>query len=241
MQFFMMDEMNSKSDACFCPCCETEVSAFRNWSPEYQNVVCPACDSHPRHRLFWLFVERHGLLRGSRLTVLHFAPETVLRRRLSSIPDLTYCTADLEQPGVDVLLDVTSLPYRNECVDVVLCSHVLSSVNQDRVVLRELFRILKPGGWAWLQVPLDNWSATTLEDPTVTDPRERERLYWDEHNVRRYGRDFADRVRTAGFSFVEEDFTRGLDAEQARRYGLHPEETLYFGTRGNHVAWPFRQ
>lgn len=217
----------------FCACCDTECPAFLDWSPDYRNVVCPNCDSHPRHRLFWMFVQQRGLLRGKDLRVLHFAPEPMLRRLISSSPGVvTYTTGDREQPGVDIWLDVTGLPCPDECFDVVLCSGVLSVVPEDRMALSELFRVLRPGGWAWIQVGLDNERATTLEDQ-VDDPKERERLYWDEHNIRRYGRDFADRVRAAGFSFVEEDFTRkNLSPDEARRCGLDPAETLYFGTRG---------
>src|SRR5262245_28509301 len=216
----------------FCPCCATGFPVFLDWSPEYRNVVCPNCNSHPRHRVFWLSVQQSGLLRGRDLKLLHFAPEGIIRRLVCSFSNITYITADREQGDVDVWLDVTKLPCLDQCVDVVLCSHVLTVVPEDQVALRELFRILRPGGWAWLQVSLNDEIATTLEDPALASPQERKRLFRDEHNIRLYGRDFADRVRSAGFTFVEEDFTRkNLSPAEAARYGLDPRETLYFGTR----------
>src|SRR5262249_4212635 len=113
---------------CYCPCCDTEFPAFLDWSPDYRNVVCPNCDSHPRHRVFWLSVQQSGLLHGKNLKLLHFAPEGILRRLVSSSADITYITADREQVNVDVWLDVTMLPCPDQCFDVVLCSHVLSAV-----------------------------------------------------------------------------------------------------------------
>src|ERR1700754_3679655 len=98
------------SDTCFCPCCERDVPGFRDWSADYRNVVCPICDSNPRHRLFWFFVKQQGLLRGADIRVLHFAPEGALRPLLSSLPNVRYSTADIERPDVDVLLDVRKLP-----------------------------------------------------------------------------------------------------------------------------------
>jgi SAM-dependent methyltransferase len=226
--------------ACYCPCCETGIPAFLDWSDTYRNVLCPTCASHPRHRLFWLFAEERGLFRSGTSRVLHFAPEPVLRRLVSAAPHAAYTTADLEQEDVDVLLDVTGLPFADARFDIVLCSHVLNVVPRDAAALGELHRVLRPGGWAWLQVSLDDALATTFEDPSLTDPDDRRRLCWDEHNVRRYGRDFADRVRAAGFEFVEVDYTgTRLRPDQASRFGLHAGETLYFGTRGEVAGAPF--
>jgi SAM-dependent methyltransferase len=225
-------DASKESLPCFCPCCQTKFSEFRDWSESYRNVECPNCLSHPRHRLFWLYLTRRGLLEGDGLRVLHFGPERTLRTLLSALPNLVYTTVDRDRPFVDARVDITAIPFPDRCFDVVLCSHVLEHVREDALALREVFRVLEVGGWAWLQVPIDRASATTQEDPNVTSPEERKRLYRESDHLRLYGRDFADRVRAAGFAFVEDPFVRtDLAPSDLRKFGLFAWETLFIGER----------
>jgi ubiquinone/menaquinone biosynthesis C-methylase UbiE len=68
-----------------------------------------------------------------------------------------------------------------------VCCHVLEHVDDDMIAMKEFYRVLKPRGWAILQVPIDYGRADTFEDSNITDPKEREnylgqcdhlRLYW---------------------------------------------------------------
>jgi len=210
-----------------------EFPAFLDWSEDFTGVVCPSCESHPRHRLFCLFAEARGLLREERPSILHVAPEAMLKRLFPPECQIEYVTADLYRTGVDVRLDIAAAPFRDQSFDIILCSHVLEVVADDRDALGELYRMLKPGGWVWLQVSMDYSSPTTLEDSAVIDPEERLRLYGHETCARLYGRDFGDRVRAAGLSLTESAYARdSLSHEQVRRYGLDRSKLLFFGTRG---------
>lgn len=151
-------------------------------------------------------------------------------------PNLDYTTTDLLDPSVDINFDITQIPYPDNTFDVILCSHVLEHVSDDAAAMRELLRILKPGGWALLQVPIDIYRNETLEDPAITSPEDRLQFYWQEDHVRLYGLDYKDRLAKAGFILKLEDYSKNLDAELVERYGLDRLETLYFGVKPRAIA-----
>lgn len=131
-------------------------------------------------------------------------------------------SADLSRPRARVHTDITAIPFLESSFDVILCSHVLEHVADDGKAMRELFRVLKPGGWAVLLVPVDSRREETFEDPTVVAPTERERLFGQADHVRLYGRDFPSRLEKAGFTVRVEDYRSELGEARARRYGLRP-------------------
>jgi SAM-dependent methyltransferase len=183
-----------------CPVCE---KMFRRFAPfgvdgRRSDAMCPHCGSLERHRLLWLFFERKtDLFDGRPKSMLHIAPERCLVPRLRKRLGIGYITADLHDPAADVQLDVTDIHYPPDNFDVIYCSHVLEHVPDDRKALKQMQRVLKPDGWAVIMVPIT--TNTTYEDPTVTDPRERRRLFGQNDHVRRYGRDFVSRLLDAGF------------------------------------------
>lgn len=184
----------------WCPVCERSSSRFREFgNPPRADAQCPRCGALERHRLVWLYFQRRtDLFDGRPKRVLHVAPELCLQPRLRRRLGSGYLTADLESPRAAVRMDVTDIRYPDESFDVVFCSHVLEHVPDDRRAMREFFRVLKGGGWAILLVPIT--AAATFEDPAVTDPAERLRLFGQEDHVRRYGPDYVDRLREAGFA-----------------------------------------
>jgi SAM-dependent methyltransferase len=203
-----------------CPVCDWR---FREFLPHglvpRRNARCPRCSSLERQRLLYLYLERRTTFFQDRLRVLHFAPEPYFQR-FGSLRNLEVVTADLSYPTVDVNLDITALPLRDGAFDVVLCSHVLEHVPDDRAAMREIHRVLKPGGWAVLMVPWDRARAETFEDPSVSEPADRERLFGQRDHVRLYGADYVERLEQAGFNVTEDELVRELDRD---RYGLLDE------------------
>src|SRR5262249_15782570 len=114
------------------------------------------------------------------------------------------------------------MPLRDESVDVILCSHVLEHVADDRRAMREMHRVLRPGGWAIVLVPIRKNQQTTFEDPDVVSPEERTRLFGQADPVRRYGRDIKTRLEDAGFAVTPENYTQELSEETRYRHGLKP-------------------
>lgn len=210
-----------------CPCCGARLRSFRPFGlaprPEAR---CPVCLSLERHRLVYLYMkQRTDLFSGSRnRLMLHVAPEPQLSRLFQKVESLRYISGDLGDLGI-VSMDVTAIPFPDEVFDAVYCSHVLEHVVDDRRAMRELCRVMKPNGWAILQVPIT--APSTVEDPSVVEASERLRLYGQEDHVRRYGLDYEDRLRESGFSVTGETFARSLGAEQAIFFGITPDETIF--------------
>jgi SAM-dependent methyltransferase len=192
---------------------------------------CPRCGASERHRHLWLYLQNSTNLFSEPLRVLHFAPEWIIQKKLRRCPNLDYISADIDPHSAMVKMDITDITYPDHAFDVVLCSHVLEHVSDDRKAIRELYRVLKPGGWAAVLVPLDHGRATTLEDPTVVLPEDRERLFWQADHFRLYGRDFKNRLEQAGFTVAVDSYRPEPKAEIARRFGLKPQDEIYVCTK----------
>jgi SAM-dependent methyltransferase len=213
----------------FCPLCESGVRLFlpHKWSRRHLRVVCPVCFSHTRHRQAWLFLkQKTNLFDASPKRLLHFAPETMLVEKFRALPGLDYLSTDLDSPHAMAHMDITALDCEAESFDAVYCSHVLEHVPDDRKAMAEIHRVLRPGGWALVQVPLS--TDATQEDPSITDPRERQRLYGQRDHVRFYGLDIVERLEAAGFAVQT---VKGADLasnEDCQRYGFLPAAALLF-------------
>ena len=167
-----------------------------------------------------------GAARGAG-SLLHFAPEWCLEQRLRPRVGPGYTSADLEPGKADRVLDLMGLALPDAAFDASICSHVLEHVEDDAVAMRELRRVLVPGGWAIVMVPLDLSRASTYEDPTKVTPEERRAAFWQHDHVRLYGRDLADRLAGAGFDVTVIVPADLVGPELATRYGLMPEERVF--------------
>jgi SAM-dependent methyltransferase len=215
-----------------CPCCEQLFDRFLPYGVNPRpNAYCPGCGSLERHRLLWLYLESKTDFFSAPLRVLHFAPEAALSNPFAAMQNLQYVSADVESPLAMRKLDITSIPLADNAVDVIICYHVLEHVPDDRKAMAELYRVLAPGGFAVLQVPLDTGRAETYEDPTVTRPEDRLRLFGQNDHVRIYGRDYKDRLESAGFRVRVDDFVKGFSSRTVRTFGLTEAEDLYVCTK----------
>lgn len=160
---------------------------------------------------------------------MHIAPEQCFMKYFEKQHEDKYITADIESPLAKVKMDVHDIPFENNTFDVAMCNHVMEHVEDDIKAMSEIYRVLKPGGWAILQVPFFSPLAeTTFEDKSITDPKERERIYGQDDHVRLYGKDYPDRIGQAGFEVIEDRFIDELGPELIKKYALPPNETIYF-------------
>ncbi len=212
-----------------CPSCGTK---YRKLLPygrveSRANALCPSCLTLERHRLLLLFLKERTNFFTDKLKVLHVAPEYPFIERFDQLPNLDYITGDIESPLAKVKMDVHDIPFEENTFDAVICNHVLEHVESDYKVMGEFLRVLKPGGWAILQCPIDYSLEETYEDPSITDPLEREKAFGQDDHVRMYGRDYGKRLQKGGFEVTEDKFAEEL-GDLATRYCIQKEEIIYF-------------
>ena len=213
-----------------CPVCGKHFRKFLpyGYGKAMDNRLCPNCLSLERHRLIWLYLKQRSNIFEDHLKVLHFAPEQPFLKRFKALKNLDYTTADLDSPIADLHLDVTNIDLPDNQYDVVICNHVLEHVNDVNKAFSEIKRILKPGGWAILMVPI-NPNVDTWEDPTITDPEERKRNFGQYDHVRQFGRDYAQVLEKAGFTVDADRIYYDLTDEQRERMRLaRPGEELIY-------------
>jgi predicted SAM-dependent methyltransferase len=122
--------------------------------------------------------------------------------------------------------DVQQIPLESNSVDVIICNHLLEHVEDDRLAMRELHRILRPGGWGIMLVPEDRSRATTFEDDTITDAEERTRIFGQYDHRRIYGRDYDERLRDVGFRVERITFESSLRADERERYRVGGDDLV---------------
>ena len=212
-----------------CPVCGGH---FRKFLPfgvreRRRNARCPRCGSFERHRLLMLYLKERTNFFTSHLKVLEFAPHVYLQERLRRMKNLEYISADLASPLAMVSMDITDIKFEDNQFDCVICYHVLEHVPDDLKAMREICRILRPGAWGILQPPVDQNREKTFEDTSVVTPEARERLFGRFDHVRVYGRDYKERLESAGFKVRVDDFISELSID-ADKYGLMRDEPMYY-------------
>ena len=205
-----------------CPICERR---FRRFEPAQgrAHARCPRCGSLERHRHLWLFLQRHTPVGRQPLTLVHVAPDAATEARLRALPDVDYIAGDLEGERGGRVLDLTDLALEDHSVDAMIVYHVLEHVPDDRRALSEMRRVLRPGGWALVQVPTRH--GATDEDPAVQTPQERLTRFGQVDHVRMYGEaDFPARVQAAGLDCRAVVFRDEIAPADRERFGLaYPE------------------
>jgi predicted SAM-dependent methyltransferase/ribosomal protein S27AE len=215
----------------YCPICGT-ASFFTPFgiSPR-QKALCGSCGSLERHRLLWLFFQkRTNLFKKETKKILHIAAESCFESRFKTAFGENYITADLYNPSAMVKLDITSIPYSDESFDIIICNHVLEHVQDDRKAMGELYRILKKNGWAVLLVPIFNRDKT-YEDFSITTDAGRLEAFGQEDHVRKYGRDYIDRLKSVGFKVTVTKAEALATANEIKKMSLLENSNIFYCTK----------
>ncbi|RZJ71399.1 class I SAM-dependent methyltransferase [Flavobacterium sp.] len=205
--------------------------SFRKFLPygygkQRDNVLSPSTLSLERHRLLWIYLKNETDFFTAPKKVLHFAPEQAFYKRFRNQKNLDYTTTDLLSPLADVKADICNLPFADNQYDLILCNHVLEHIPDDTKAMQELFRVMKPGGMGIFQIPQDLKREKTFEDNSITDQKKRAEIFGQYDHVRVYGRDYFDKLRSIGFTVIEEDYTKKIATESVEKYCLAPGEII---------------
>lgn len=190
------------------------------------NALCPGTLSLERHRLLWLYIKKKTTFLNDSLKVLHIAPEQVFFSKFKTFSHWDYTTTDLHSPLADIKADICALPFNNDQYDLIFCNHVLEHIPDDKKAMEELYRVLKKGGTLIAQVPLNEELDETFEDDTITDKKERTRIFGQYDHVRVYGKDYYTRLNTVGFESKGITFINTMSIEEIDRFGLPQKERI---------------
>ncbi|MFP3913599.1 MAG: class I SAM-dependent methyltransferase [Actinomycetota bacterium] len=212
-----------------CPCCGWHLRAFTRGGFSLRGRrkgYCPRCNAKARHRRLWLYLEDRTNLFTDRLAVLHVSPKYAVSRRLVRMANLNYVAGDIvHRPHASMRMDLTAVPVTDGSFDAVICVHVLEHIEDDRAAISEIHRVLKPGGWALISVPIRP-DRPTYEDATIVTAAAREAAFGETTHVRLYGFDLRDRLSSAGFD-VSVDFGSEIDDATRKRFGLLDDENIF--------------
>ena len=176
-------------------------------------------------------INKTKILNSSKnIRLLHIAPEKNLQKILKSFSHIEYISGDLNPlMNCDIRLDITDMNFEYNFFDVIICNYVLEHIVDDRKAMRELFRVLKPKGFAILQVSISKNAKETFEDFSITSPKEKERYFGQKDHVRIYGsKDYKNRLESVGFKIELYDSKSDLSIQDIKKHGLNEEEILYF-------------
>lgn len=176
-------------------------------------ALCPRCGSQARHRLAYYLLNSNI---GSGHHTLHVAPARFVESWLRSISN-EYLSIDLNPELAMYQMDLTALELEDCSYSLIWCSHVLEHISKDVKAMEEMFRVLKPGGTAIIQVSV--YGDTTYEDSTITEPQDRLKHFKQKDHVRLYGLDIAERLRSVGFNVDILDISK-IPPQDVERYGL---------------------
>lgn len=211
------DPIDGKSFSMFLP---------YGYDVQRNNALSPSTLSLERHRLIWLYLKNETDFFVKPKKMLHVAPEQAFYKRFKNQKNLDYTTTDLESPLADVKADICNLPFNDNDYDLVMCNHVLEHIPDDIKAMKEIYRILKPGGIAILQTPLDMNRTVTFEDDSIIDKKERAKIFGQYDHVRIYGTDFFERLRSVGFKVDEIDYSKNFTLEEIKKYSFLDGEII---------------
>ncbi len=220
-----------------CPCCGSMYITFLPAGLKKRaNAKCIKCNSLERHRTLWLFLKEKNDIFTNQIKLLHAAPEKFFYQKFSSLKNMDYHPIDLNPDKYNygfktIKMDVTDLNYTDKTFDAVICNHVLEHVSEDKKAIQEFFRVLKPNGWAILNVPVQMNREKTFEEPYINDAKKQEELFGQHDHVRIYGNDYITRLTDAGFKVEVIDYSSKFDHNQQFKYGLKPNELIFYCTK----------
>jgi SAM-dependent methyltransferase len=216
-----------------CPICGYKSTKLQTYGdPPRLNAKCPSCNSLERMRMIWHFLVNEKNFLTAKIKLLHIAPDRGFYSEISKLKNIDYTAGDYFAEGYtyekDVVnLDITNLYFEDSTFDALICVHVLEHIVEDAKAMTEVLRVLKPGGWAILQVPIDVKREKTFEDWTITSAEERIKHFGQWDHVRQYGLDYKDRLEKAGFIVEQINYVEKVGRAMAAKFAFPEKDDIY--------------
>ena len=191
-----------------------------------KNALSPSTFSLERHRLLWLYLKNETGFFDKKIKLLHFAPEQSFYKRFKKLSNIQYDTIDINSPLAKIKADICDLPIKDNTYDFILCNHVLEHILDDNKAISELYRVLKKDGVGIFQVPIDMKKEFTFQDDSITDKKERNKIFGQYDHVRVYGKDYFTKLKNAGFKVEEVDYTKNLSKDEIYRFSIVKGEII---------------
>ena len=191
-----------------------------------KNALSPSTFSLERHRLLWLYLKNETGFFDKKIKLLHFAPEQAFYKRFKKLSNIQYDTIDINSPLAMIKADICDLPIKDNTYDFILCNHVLEHILDDNKAISELYRVLKKDGVGIFQVPIDMKKEFTFQDDSITDKKERNKIFGQYDHVRVYGKDYFTKLKNAGFKVEEVDYTKNLSKDEIYRFSIVKGEII---------------
>jgi SAM-dependent methyltransferase len=244
----LMFDLSYSNERFNCPVCDAKKVAFRPmdlnflkklddiqyihsiFQSETSNVFhyyCSKCLSSDRDRLFSLYINKK-LEKSDKVKMIEFAPGKHLHNFIkNNYHNVDFVTADLFRKDVDLKIDLRKMDLESNSMDVFICSHILEHIKEEKEATDELFRILKPGGWGIVMVPIALGLKENLELDEDVSEEERLRLYGQEDHIRMHSKPgFLSLLNGAGFKVLEcgEEF---FGEDVFKKSGISSRAVLY--------------
>jgi SAM-dependent methyltransferase len=230
--FYKINTIRFKGEKNYCPLCEKGFSKFLTGPDKSRkNSKCPGCGSLERQRLLWLYLTKKLEITNQKINLLNIAPDYATQTALQRLKNISYTSVDLNSSLAMKKNDITNLEFRDGQFDAIICYHVLEHIENDGKALSELHRVLKPGGWAILQTPIEENREKTFEDFSIKSARERIKYFGQEDHVRIYGKDYFNRIEKSGFIVTKDDFINKISETEKEKIVLDKNEIIFFCTK----------
>ena len=240
-----------KGDAFYCNCCKSDIKTFIPGNPSAEAVekheitgagyhefdVCPVCKASYRQRSVMVYLEAQQILK-EKIKVLHVAPEPAFSYVFQKQKNITYICGDLEPERYwyyvkAQYINLLDINFPSDTFDLIVCNHVLEHIENDTEAMKELYRVLKPGGIAILQVPISWKLDSTFEDFNITSPEERLKAFGQQDHVRIYGGDYTERLEKCGFhtELFDPESVSALYGDKFEKLRLDPRDKIFVSTK----------
>nr|WP_321410717.1 methyltransferase domain-containing protein [uncultured Carboxylicivirga sp.] len=188
-----------------CNICEKRIRSLITLN---NDEICPRCGSLQRTRRLWEYLNDKFNLAD--LKILDFSPSRSFYRAMKN-KSKNYVTSDLSGDFIsDESYDITDINCHDNSFDLIICYHILEHIPNDIQAMKELYRVLKPGGFCIIQTPFKD--GENYENYEITDPNERTIHFGQWDHVRIYSvNGLKKRLEKIGFIVKDEIFQEEVD------------------------------